>query len=101
MRRSENWVDLFVKVTPNSSRDQIIGIVATGDNEYRLAVKIRAVAEKGKANKAVIAFLARAMHLPKSAFMITSGSTARQKTIRIEGDPHFVVGTLCELINAD
>ncbi len=101
IRRSQKWVDLYIKVTPNSSRDEITGIVKTGDNNYRLAVKIRAVPEKGKANKAVIAFFAKAMRLPKSAFMVSSGSTARQKTLRIEGNPQIIVEKLATLIIAD
>jgi hypothetical protein len=39
----------------------------------------------GKANKAVIAYLAKLCHLPKSAFTLKSGHQSRNKSIVITG----------------
>jgi uncharacterized protein YggU (UPF0235/DUF167 family) len=39
----------------------------------------------GKANKAVIAYLAKLCHLPKSAFTLKSGHQSRSKSIVITG----------------
>ena len=66
---------MLIKLTPNASRDTITGIVATAGDEMRLALKVRAVPEKGRANTALIAFVAKLLALPKSSLKITSGST--------------------------
>lgn len=39
----------------------------------------------GKANKAVIAYLAKLFHLPKSAITLKSGQQSRSKTVLING----------------
>jgi uncharacterized protein len=51
-----------------------------------LRVRVSAVPDKGKANAAVVALLARAFDVPKSAVSLVSGETARQKTLAIAGD---------------
>ncbi len=51
-----------------------------------LRVRVKAVPEKGKATAAVIALLAKALGVPKSAITLTSGDTARLKTLAILGD---------------
>ena len=52
-----------------------------------MAFLVTAVPEDGKANKAVIALLAKRLKLPKSAIDIASGATDRRKTLLIDGDP--------------
>ena len=42
--------------------------------------------DKGKANAAVVALLARALGVPKSAVSVVSGETSRLKTLAIAGD---------------
>lgn len=69
-----------VKVIPNASQNKI-----EGWKEDVLRVRIRAVPEKGKANEALIAFLAEELGLPKSAIQIISGQSARIKRVAIEG----------------
>jgi uncharacterized protein YggU (UPF0235/DUF167 family) len=44
------------------------------------------VPDKGKANAAVVALLARALGVPKSAVSVSSGETSRFKTLSISGD---------------
>ena len=97
IRLAQNHIDLLIKLTPNSSVDKIIGIIDAGDEEKRLAVKVRAVPEKGKANKAVVDFMAKQLSLPKSTLEIASGTTNRNKTIRITGDPKAIVERLQQL----
>jgi hypothetical protein len=57
------------------------------DGSAVLRVRVKAVPDKGKANAAVIAVLAKALGVPKSAVTLISGDTARLKTVEIEGDP--------------
>jgi uncharacterized protein YggU (UPF0235/DUF167 family) len=52
-----------------------------------LRIRVKAVPDKGKANAAVIALLAKALGVPKAAVTLVSGDTARLKTVAIAGDP--------------
>lgn len=57
------------------------------DGRSALRVRVRAVAEDGAANKAVVALLARSLGLSKSDIRLLSGATARLKQFSVEGDP--------------
>jgi uncharacterized protein (TIGR00251 family) len=50
-----------------------------------LHLSIAAPATEGKANKALIAFLARCLDVPPSRVAIVGGSSARYKTLQVEG----------------
>ncbi len=67
-----------VKVVPRSSRTEIAGKTS---GVYR--IKLTAPPVEGKANKALINFLAKKTGLPKKQFQIISGEHSRHKTIRI------------------
>jgi len=69
-----------VKVLPRSSRTEIAG---RENDVYR--VKLTAPPVEGRANKALIAFLAEKLGVPKRDIEIVSGKTGRLKTIRIRG----------------
>lgn len=81
-----NGVRVFIKVRPGDNRHRPPRLVATGDDRYALEIGVTAVAEDGKANKAVIAALAEALHLPKVRLDIIAGQTSRLKTILIQTD---------------
>lgn len=51
----------------------------------KLAMRVKAVPDKGKANKAVIALFATWADCPKSDIEIIRGATARIKTLRVGG----------------
>ena len=70
---------LRVKVIPRSPTTKIAGTMADGT----LKVKIAAPPEKGKANDALCAFLARHYGVPRSAVTIVSGHGATLKLVRI------------------
>ena len=71
---------LSVKVVPGSSRDTITGWLGS-----RLKVRVRAPAESGKANTAVIALLANTLNIPKQSLRIASGSASPLKILEIDG----------------
>ncbi|MHC5655363.1 DUF167 family protein [Stappia sp.] len=77
-------VRLSVRATPNASRDEIEGVSVLADGRAVLKVKVRAVPDKGAANAAVGALLAKRLGLAKSAVRLSSGSTARLKQFRLE-----------------
>ena len=71
---------LNVKVVPGSSRDQIVGWL--GD---AVKIKVMAPPEKGKANEAVVALLAKALGLSVSEIQIESGHAFALKVVAIRG----------------
>ena len=79
-------IRLLVKVAPKSSADRIQGWAEDEAGQKLLKIAVTAVPEDGKANKAVIALLAKRLKLPKSAIEIVSGATDRRKTLLIDGD---------------
>ena len=78
---------LNVRVTPNAGADRIEGIETRADGEVVLRIRVAAVPDKGKANAAVVAVLARALGVPKTAVAVAAGDTARLKTIAVTADP--------------
>lgn len=71
-----------VKVTPGSSREEVrVETLEDGSVLYR--VYVRAVAEDGKANKAVIALLARHFGVAKRDVEILRGGSGRHKSLLI------------------
>jgi uncharacterized protein (TIGR00251 family) len=71
---------LAVRVHPGARRNCVTGVHAD-------AVKIALTAPPvdGKANEALIAFLADALRLPRARIAIVAGITSRAKTVRVTG----------------
>lgn len=85
-RLTPGGAELRVRAQPGASKDAIEGVGADAGGVAFLKVRVRAVAEKGKANAAVEQLLARALSLPKSAVSVEKGETQRIKTVRISTD---------------
>lgn len=68
---------LAVKVTPGAREE---AVVLTGD---AVLVKVRAPADKGAANEAVAALLARALDVAPSRIEMLRGATSRQKLFAV------------------
>ena len=56
------------------------------DGSAVLRLRVSAVPDKGKANAAVVALIAKALGVAKSSVSVTSGETARLKTLVVVGD---------------
>lgn len=69
-----------LKVVPGSTREGVAGWL--GD---ALKVRVRAPAEAGRANAAVVEVVARALGLPVQAVRIASGTSSPKKTLEIDG----------------
>jgi hypothetical protein len=69
---------LRLTVVPGAQRTQVVGLY--GD---RLKVRLAAPPEKGSANRELIDFLARSLHLPKSSFKLTAGAQSRSKMVAV------------------
>lgn len=76
---------LFVRLTPKSSVERIDGWDMDDKGRRFLKIRVRAAPIEGRANEALIAFLAKTLKLPKSRFTLVTGDTARLKQIEIEG----------------
>ncbi|MCB1562755.1 MAG: DUF167 domain-containing protein [Alphaproteobacteria bacterium] len=74
---------LHVRVTPKAKAERIKKAVCEDGNPL-YKIYVTAAPEDGKANKAVIALLAKTLGIPKSALKITRGLTNRNKTIQLD-----------------
>jgi uncharacterized protein (TIGR00251 family) len=77
-------IDLFIRLTPKSSRDAVGGLFQAQDKAY-LQARVRSVPEDGRANQALIELLSEELGVPRSTLSLVAGHTARLKTVRIEG----------------
>lgn len=75
-----------VRIAPNSSSCSINGVFSDASGVQYLKVSVNAVPEKGKANKELIAFLAKFLKIAKSRLTIVSGETDRCKKICIAAE---------------
>jgi len=71
---------LAVKAIPNAPRTEIVGWL--GD---ALKIKLHAPPVAGRANEALVEFLAAALGVPRRAITLLRGDTSRQKLLRIDG----------------
>jgi uncharacterized protein (TIGR00251 family) len=69
---------LAVKVVPGAPYNRIMGLQGT-----ELVIKITTAPEKGKANKALIAFLAAQLGIPKSSIVILRGKMSHHKLLQL------------------
>ena len=88
-RGRDGWI-LNVQVQPRARRDELAGI--HGD---ALKIRLRAPPVEGKANDALIAFLADLLGVPRRELAIGSGATARRKTVRL---PEMSAGALARAL---
>ena len=82
---STDGARLTVRLTPRAKRDALGGLVDAGDGRMALSVRLAAPPVEGAANRALIAFLADRLGVPKSAISIDSGEKSRLKIVRIAG----------------
>jgi len=73
-------VKLVIKVVPGSSRNEVVGWL-----DDVLKVRVTAPPERGQANAAVIAILAKALRIPGGRVRIFRGHTSARKTLDISG----------------
>ena len=77
---TKSGVVFAVRVVPRASKNEIVGF--HGD---ALKVRLAAPPVEGRANEALIAFLAHRLDVRKSQVEIVAGATSRQKIIRVIG----------------
>lgn len=73
-------VSFSVKVQPNASRTCLAG----REGEF-LKIRLAAPPVDGKANEALIEFLAKGLGVAKSRVTIRAGLSSRRKLVQVEG----------------
>lgn len=76
---SEGEIFLRIKVLPRSNKTEFVEM--REDNS--LKIRLKAVPEKGKANKELIKFLSEEFKTKKENILIISGQTAQIKLVKI------------------
>jgi len=80
INESLRGITLAVKVTPRSSRNHIAGVRGGA-----LKIQLQAPPVAGEANKALIAFLASILNIPRKDLKIIKGLHQQQKIVEING----------------
>ena len=70
---------LPVRVQPNARRDELVGFA-----EETLRVRVTAPPEGGRANRAVVALLSRALGVAATQVNIVRGHGSRQKLVAVD-----------------
>jgi hypothetical protein len=79
-RAADGSVILTLHIQPGAKKTEITGL-----HGEALKIRLAAPPVDGKANAALIAFLAKACGVSKSAVELVSGDTCRAKRVRVTG----------------
>ncbi len=82
---TESGLLVNIRLAPKARDNKIIGITDIADSKKAVKVSVNAIPEDGKANKALIALLAKTWKIPKTSMSLVSGHTNKNKTLLIEG----------------
>jgi uncharacterized protein (TIGR00251 family) len=80
LRATTNGSTLNVRVHPGARRNAI-----TGTHDGALKISLTTPPTDGRANAALIAFLAEHLSIPRAHVTLTTGATSRSKTLHLEG----------------
>lgn len=84
LRVAGGGVTLAVRAQPGAKKTAIAGVYGEGD-AAQLKIAVQAPPLEGRANVALIAFLAETFGLQKSAIELVSGELARSKVFLLRG----------------
>ena len=99
-RYSTHGISIAVRVTPRGGRDGIDGVETQANGRTVVKVRVRAIAEGGEANRAVIALLSDALGVARGKVRVLSGPTSRLKQIAVDGDAAKLGEAMRKLIAA-
>jgi hypothetical protein len=71
---------LHVHIVPNARIDKVVG-----EHGAAIKIKLRAPAVEGKANSALISFLADELNVSQRAIVLEHGQKSHDKLVRIDG----------------
>ena len=67
-----------MQITPNAKKTEVVGVL---DNALKM--KLQAQPIEGKANEALVRYLAETLSVPRSAVTITHGLTSKHKLVEV------------------
>lgn len=79
-RTADGWA-LALHVQPGAKRSAV-----AGQHGERLKIRIAAPALDGRANDALIEFVAGALHVPKRSVSLAAGARSRDKLLILDGN---------------
>lgn len=79
-RDTPEGCSLSVRLHPGAKRNAVTGL-----HNGTLKIALNAPPVDGKANEALIAFLAERLSVPRAKIALVAGLTSRSKTLRIAG----------------
>ena len=85
--RCEHGVRLAVHVVPNAKKSEVAGPL-----DDSLKIRLQAPAIEGKANAALIRYLAEALNVPRTAITVTHGLTSKRKLVEVRDAQLAVAG---------
>ena len=84
IRATRDGVTLAVRAQPGAKKSAIIGVYGEGD-AAQLKIAVQAPPLEGRANEALIAFLAKTFNLRRSAIELLAGDSSRSKVFLLRG----------------
>ena len=79
-KEKNNGVLVNIKAVPNSSKNEICGVL-----DSALKVKIKAPAVENKANIELVKYFSKLLKIPKTSIELASGGTSKIKTHYLDG----------------
>ena len=84
LRETSEGVTLAVRVQPGAKKTAITGVYGEGASA-QLKIAVQAPPIEGRANEALIAFLADYFSVPRNRVALISGDLSRSKVILLRG----------------
>ena len=79
---ADGSITLTIHAQPGAKKTEVAGVHGHG-TQMRLKVRLAAPVVEGRANDALIAFIAESFGVPRRNVTLVRGETARRKTLRI------------------
>jgi uncharacterized protein (TIGR00251 family) len=86
---------LRLAVVPNAKRTTVDGL-----HDGALRVRLAAPPIEGRANEALVAWLAKSMGVPRRAIELVHGASGRRKVVAIASPPETVAAWLASVLAA-
>jgi uncharacterized protein YggU (UPF0235/DUF167 family) len=83
-----------VRLTPKGGHNAIEGWRMDAGGKRVLKARVAAAPEEGRANRALVALIADALHIGTSKVRIVGGSASRMKTVEVEGESSLMAARL-------
>ena len=74
----DGGVRLAVQIQPNAKKTEVVGVL-----DDALKIKLQAAPIEGKANDALVRWIAATLSVPRSAVEITHGHTNKRKLVAV------------------